>query len=1044
MLRQRKKNSTPRTPFQNILQMETKLELTDKMISKYQASADPMEAKLNLEANILSMRLLATIHLSLFFVVGLVDICYFVVLLFIGRDFSFDEYSTTAICTGLLLILAVTVEGMNAYQGKGMRLHLMSTIELLVHVIAMCMLRLEAERLSDFLSDLEDVPLRFRTEQHYMQLQIVRVGALLALSPFLTGMVIVEVLIIFITLAVPNILTAILPGGQKVSIVGTASFLIFEFVLTMLLVTVNKRISSQISMMFREFLMYQMRVREEEKRKDLKAAKARAMVQHGMKNICASMSACCEVAIEDDEATVESLKEELRQLEGLASMGVTLCNKRAKMSMVEDDNFIAQECRVDVKKMIFSVVRLSPRIRVCPLPSSKLWALGDSDIIYFILENALTNALHHGLDGTTVDLEVSTSKHADEDNKDDDDDETNGNILCGNGSSGDRFVRISISNAVKTGFILNNAFECDSNGVITNLTTAFDTFSTNTLNRTSRGTSKNKREQSKSKSKKTKSKDAINSRDDHEHEQQQQQQQPQPPIHRVKSSSSIQEIKTRGLSEGLGMRIIHRCCKKAKYRCRFHQPLPSRVTLTLVLARAEALPLHTPSDAKRKRQIGIRGKDMKEKRNTLKAIPFPVAPSSLMSSSVKTLKQQKTLHHNLVSSRSGLLATTSPRGTFGELSRSSPIPKSRTITRHRFMSDAIPGANAPLKQREQHQWPMLDASIGVIKGRPSLLSVYSPTVRDRNTKRQNPDKMFSKPTLRKGSSRSASSLGAIGFKPSNGTSFPRAPLDVDSKLERPPSCRKLASVVIDRMDGDYKPSEQSRHLKTASEGGGRAENTTIVLSSPVLAVSSRSSRPSRPSRSSKSIDNNNNNNNKNKNNNDNNDDDHEHNNNDKKRANSPKRKKREKTKSVKEDESSENEEKYKICCVEDEGLIRKMYKRILIRKYFHPDSLLLGEKANEVITAASTIMESGDISAVVLDQNLVYNGQNYLGTDVSKQLRALGYTGVILMRSANTEREDVEFYLSAGADGYLEKSMSSKTIAHEVKSAIALARGRIL
>jgi len=110
----------------------------------------------------------------------------------------------------------------------------------------------------------------------------------------------------------------------------------------------------------------------------------------------------------------------------------------------------------------------------------------------------------------------------------------------------------------------------------------------------------------------------------------------------------------------------------------------------------------------------------------------------------------------------------------------------------------------------------------------------------------------------------------------------------------------------------------------------------------------------------------------------------------------------------------------------------------LIKKYFHPDSLILGETAQQVIGATRMILDTPDIKAVILDQNLVYNGHNYLGTDIAKELRRQGYKGVILMRSANTEKQDIILYLSSGADGYLEKSMSSKVIAQEVKAALNL------
>ena len=49
-----------------------------------------------------------------------------------------------------------------------------------------------------------------------------------------------------------------------------------------------------------------------------------------------------------------------------------------------------------------------------------------------------------------------------------------------------------------------------------------------------------------------------------------------------------------------------------------------------------------------------------------------------------------------------------------------------------------------------------------------------------------------------------------------------------------------------------------------------------------------------------------------------------------------------------------------------------------------------------------------------------------LGTDIAKKLRELHFTGLIFIRSANTEDED--FYLASGATAMLHKTVKAKEI----------------
>jgi len=133
--------------------------------------------------------------------------------------------------------------------------------------------------------------------------------------------------------------------------------------------------------------------------------------------------------------------------------------------------------------------------------------------------------------------------------------------------------------------------------------------------------------------------------------------------------------------------------------------------------------------------------------------------------------------------------------------------------------------------------------------------------------------------------------------------------------------------------------------------------------------------------------------------------------------------------------SEEKAKPPRICCVEDEVLIRKMYKRVLIKKYFDPSSVVLGKTKEETQKAAEFILKGG-FRAVILDQNLVYDGELLLGTDILKELRTCGFTGVILMRSANNEPADIDLYIKSGADGVLSKSETSAKVAAAINAAL--------
>uniref|UniRef100_A0A7S3YU82 Response regulatory domain-containing protein n=2 Tax=Lotharella globosa TaxID=91324 RepID=A0A7S3YU82_9EUKA len=117
----------------------------------------------------------------------------------------------------------------------------------------------------------------------------------------------------------------------------------------------------------------------------------------------------------------------------------------------------------------------------------------------------------------------------------------------------------------------------------------------------------------------------------------------------------------------------------------------------------------------------------------------------------------------------------------------------------------------------------------------------------------------------------------------------------------------------------------------------------------------------------------------------------------------------------------------KIACVEDSPMIIKLYERILLKRYFAEGSIVVGRCIEELERIAERITDGG-FHGCILDQNLVYGERCVLGTSIVKQCRRMGYDGLVIMRSANTEPEDIEKYIEAGADSVIGKHVNVKEI----------------
>ena len=124
-----------------------------------------------------------------------------------------------------------------------------------------------------------------------------------------------------------------------------------------------------------------------------------------------------------------------------------------------------------------------------------------------------------------------------------------------------------------------------------------------------------------------------------------------------------------------------------------------------------------------------------------------------------------------------------------------------------------------------------------------------------------------------------------------------------------------------------------------------------------------------------------------------------------------------------------------VCC-DDDAAPRIGYKG-LVKKLKPKQSMILGatyEEAASLVEAVLTAAkEVGDANVVcIFDQNMEYDQGVIRGSEVVADLRREGFTGVMLIRSANDDATSGLKYRKMGANGYLSKKTTVKQLARDV------------
>eukprot|EP00668_Euglena_longa_P010637 GGOE01012882.1.p1 GENE.GGOE01012882.1~~GGOE01012882.1.p1 ORF type:complete len:677 (-),score=154.84 GGOE01012882.1:1081-3111(-) len=122
----------------------------------------------------------------------------------------------------------------------------------------------------------------------------------------------------------------------------------------------------------------------------------------------------------------------------------------------------------------------------------------------------------------------------------------------------------------------------------------------------------------------------------------------------------------------------------------------------------------------------------------------------------------------------------------------------------------------------------------------------------------------------------------------------------------------------------------------------------------------------------------------------------------------------------------------RVFCIDDSAIARRVLSLNLV-KHMQANVKTFGEVESELEEFVKETLRDADIA--VLDQHLQYGDRLYYGTDLVVQLLQEGFAGLICLRSANCEEEDVQTYKQSGAHSVIGKDVSGCEFVAMLKSA---------
>ena len=123
----------------------------------------------------------------------------------------------------------------------------------------------------------------------------------------------------------------------------------------------------------------------------------------------------------------------------------------------------------------------------------------------------------------------------------------------------------------------------------------------------------------------------------------------------------------------------------------------------------------------------------------------------------------------------------------------------------------------------------------------------------------------------------------------------------------------------------------------------------------------------------------------------------------------------------------------RFCCADDSKLARRLLD-VNLKRHFQGSCVdIFGATKDDLEGFVEAAMALADV--VIVDQNMEYGPTTVYGTDLLKQLTALGFGGLCCIRSANTSADDRALYTSCGAHLTLDKGLSFRDMALRLQNA---------
>lgn len=124
--------------------------------------------------------------------------------------------------------------------------------------------------------------------------------------------------------------------------------------------------------------------------------------------------------------------------------------------------------------------------------------------------------------------------------------------------------------------------------------------------------------------------------------------------------------------------------------------------------------------------------------------------------------------------------------------------------------------------------------------------------------------------------------------------------------------------------------------------------------------------------------------------------------------------------------------------VDDDAAPRAAGKGIIRKLNASTESKILGASYEEVQQVPELVLQAdadanGALVVCLFDENMHWKQGTILGSSLTSQLRAAGFMGVILARTANDAESSVERYIAAGADGLLSKGLKAAAAVEEIR-----------